>query len=62
MLIESPEGDIEVKEIKGKRITKIRGQVEMKNFSVEIPADPSSACFFVVQTLLTKNSKLLIKI
>jgi len=60
-LLKSLKADIEVKEIKGKRITKIRGQVEMNNFSVEIPADPSSACFFVVQTLLTKNSKLLIK-
>jgi len=52
---------IEVKEKKGKRITKINGQVEMQNFSIKVPSDPSSACFFVVQTLLAKKSSLLIK-
>ena len=52
---------IEIKEKKGKRITKINGQVEIQNFSIKVPSDPSSACFFVVQTLLAKNSSLLIK-
>ena len=60
-LLKNLKADISVKENKGERITKIRGQVEMHNFSFEVPADPSSACFFVVQTLLTKNSTLLIK-
>ncbi len=60
-LLKSLSADIDVKEKKGKRITKIRGQVEMHNFSINVPADPSSACFFVVQTLLAKNSSLLIR-
>ena len=60
-LLKSLKADIKVKKIKGKRITKILGQKEMHSFSINVPSDPSSACFFVVQTLLTKNSSLLIK-
>ena len=60
-LLKSLKTSISVKENKGKRITIIKGQTEMKNFSINVPADPSSACFFVVQTLLTKKSSLLIK-
>ena len=33
----------------------------MQNFSIRIPADSSSSCFLVVQTLLLKKSSLLIK-
>ena len=60
-LLKSLRADIKIKKIKNKRITKIRGQVEMQSFSIKVPADPSSACFFVVQTLLSKKSSLLIK-
>tara|TARA_Y100000590_G_scaffold355107_1_gene408721 strand:+ start:2972 stop:4318 length:1347 start_codon:yes stop_codon:yes gene_type:complete len=60
-LLKSLKADIEIKKIKDKRVTKIRGQVEMDSFTIKVPADPSSACFFVVQTLLTKKSSLLIK-
>ena len=60
-LLKSLKADISIKENKAKRITKIRGQKEMNNFSIKVPADPSSACFFVVQTLLIRKSSLLIK-
>ncbi len=60
-LLKSLNANIKIDENKGKRITKIEGQVEMKNFSIKVPADPSSACFFVVQALLSKKSSLLIK-
>ena len=60
-LLKSLKANMTSKENSGKRITKIKGQVEMNNFSINVPADPSSACFFVVQTLLTKKSSLLIK-
>ena len=60
-LLKSLKGDIVVKKNKGKRFTKIKGQVEMHRFSIRVPGDPSSSCFFVVQTLLSKNSSLLIK-
>ena len=59
--LKSLKTNIKIKENKGKRITKIKGQTEMKNFSIKVPGDPSSACFFVVQTLLAKKSSLLIK-
>ena len=60
-LLKSLKADIKVKKTNGRRITKIRGQNEMPSFSIQVPADPSSACFFVVQTLLSKKSSLLIK-
>ena len=59
--LKSLKTNIKIKENKGKRITQIKGQTEMKNFSIKVPADPSSACFFVVQTLLAKKSSLLIR-
>ena len=59
--LKSLKTNIKIKENKGKRITKIKGQTEMKNFSIKVPGDPSSACFFVVQTLLAKKSSLLIR-
>ena len=60
-LLKSLNADIKVEKNKRMRITKIRGQKEMHSFSIKVPSDPSSACFFVIQTLLTKNSSLLIK-
>ena len=60
-LLKSIKGDIAVSKNKGKRITKIRGQVEMHGFRIRVPADPSSSAFFCVQTLLSKKSSLLIK-
>ena len=60
-LLKSLKADINVKEEKGKRITKIRGQFEMQNFTISVPGDPSSSCFLVVQTLLSKKSSLIIK-
>ena len=54
--------DIKVKKInKNKNIFSVRGLKEMHAFSAKVPSDPSSACFFVVQTLLAKNSSMLIK-
>ena len=53
--------DIKIKKIKNKNLISLKGQKEMKSFSINVPGDPSSACYFVVQTLLTKNSELLIK-
>ena len=60
-LLKSLKADMSSKEVGEKRITRIKGQVEMNSFSIEVPADPSSACFFIVQTLLAKKSSLLIK-
>ena len=36
----------------------IKGQKEFKSFDYEVPSDPSSCAFFIVLTLLSKNSEL----
>ena len=51
--------DIREVKTKNKKIIYIRGNKEINNFSVKVPADPSSASFFVAQTLLAKKSSLL---
>ena len=52
---------IKIKKIKKKKIISLEGHNQYKGFNVKVPSDPSSARFFVVQTLLSKNSKLKIK-
>ena len=42
-------------------IIKIKGGKQYKGFNYKIPGDISSASFFIVLTLLSKNSKLVIK-
>tara|TARA_B100000963_G_C22628261_1_gene673494 strand:+ start:29 stop:1351 length:1323 start_codon:yes stop_codon:yes gene_type:complete len=42
-------------------IIKISGENQFKSFDYEIPGDISSSAFFIVLTLLSKNSKLRIK-
>ncbi len=54
---------IPIKVKKGKRydLIEIRGQVNFKSFNYIIPSDPSSSAFFIVLTLLSKNSSLILK-
>ena len=40
---------------------KVKGQKVFKSFNYKIPSDPSSCAFFIVLTLLSKNSELKIK-
>ncbi len=42
-------------------LIKIKGLTEFKSFNYKIPGDISSSSFFIVLTLLAKNSELLIK-
>ncbi len=51
---------IKIKNGKIKKI-KVFGKRSLKNFSINIPGDPSSAAFFTALTLLKKNSYLKIK-
>tara|TARA_B100000886_G_scaffold321920_1_gene264518 strand:+ start:1595 stop:2932 length:1338 start_codon:yes stop_codon:yes gene_type:complete len=39
----------------------VTGQKNFKSFNYSVPSDPSSCAFFIVLTILSKNSKLLIK-
>ena len=40
---------------------KVKGQKAFKSFKYKVPSDPSSCAFFIVLTLLSKNSELRIK-
>ena len=53
--------DIKIKKYGKYNLISLRGQREMNSFKLEIPGDPSSAAPFIALTLLTSESKLLIK-
>ena len=53
--------DIKVKKLKEGNIILLNGQKNIYAFDYVIPSDPSSAAFFITMTLLTPNSKLLIR-
>ena len=46
---------------KGFDIIEVKGQKQYRSFNYKIPGDISSAAFFIVLTLLSKDSKILIK-
>ena len=50
-----------IKKIKNFDLIEIKGKKKYKSFNYNIPGDISSASFFIVLTLLSKNSKLKIK-
>ena len=52
---------IKVKKLKNKNLITLQGQYNLNSFNLEIAGDPSSAAPFIVLTLLTSKSKLLIK-
>ena len=52
---------IKIKKIKNYEIIKIKGKQNFKAFNYKIPSDISSSAFFIVLTLLSKNSKLILK-
>lgn len=53
--------ELEVEEVAGERVIRIRGEVDLHPQSVEVPGDPSSAAFFIVAALLTEGSDLTIE-
>ena len=58
-LLSSIKANIKVR--KNGHLISLKGQKNLFGFNIKIPGDPSSAAPFVILTLLTKNSKLLIK-
>ena len=46
---------------KGFDIIEVKGQKQYRSFNYKVPGDISSAAFFIVLTLLSKDSKILIK-
>ena len=52
---------IKVKKEKNHDLIKLEGKKNIKSFNYNIPSDISSSAFFIVLTLLSKNSNLIIK-
>ena len=52
---------IKIKKIKKDNLISLRGQENLHGFKLKIPGDPSSAAPFIILTLLTAGSKLIIK-
>ena len=53
--------DIKVKKLKKGNLITLRGQKNLYAFNYTVSSDPSSASFLIALTLLTPNSKLIIK-
>ena len=52
---------IKINKEKNYDLIRIKGLKNFKSFTYDIPADPSSSAFFVMLTVLSKNSSILIK-
>ena len=52
---------IKIKKIKNFEIIKVKGRQNFKAFNYNIPSDISSSAFFIVLTLLSKGSKLILE-
>ena len=52
---------ISIKKLKKEDHIKISGNKDYKSFNYNVPGDISSSAFFIVLTILSKNSKILIK-
>jgi len=61
ILLKKIKADIKVKKVKKGNLITLRGQKNLYSFNYTIFADPSSASFLIALTLLTPNSKLIIK-
>ena len=53
--------DIKIKKLKEGNLITLKGQKNLHAFNYTINSDPSSASFFIALTLLTPNSKLMIR-
>ena len=60
-LLSKIKADIKIKKLKEGNLISLKGQKNLFNFDIDIPGDSSSAAPFILLTLLTNNSKLLIK-
>jgi len=60
-LLTAINANIKIEKLKNGNLISLRGQKNLSGFNLKIPGDPSSAAPFIVLTLLTAKSKLLIK-
>ena len=61
IMLESFGANIEMKKLGNKKIIKIIGQKELVANNIDVPNDLSSSSFFIVSTLINKNSKITLK-
>jgi len=61
IMLKSFGADIQIKKIGDKNIIKIIGQKELVAKNIDVPNDLSSSSFFIVSTLINKNSKIILK-
>ena len=52
---------VKIKKSKNFELIKVKGEYNFKSFNYKIPGDISSSAFFIALTVLSKNSKILIK-
>lgn len=52
---------LEVEEVGGDRIVRIRGEADLRPQAIEVPGDPSSAAFFMVAASVIEGSDLVIE-
>ena len=60
-LLKAIKADIKIKKLAKSHLISLRGQKNLFGFNLKIPGDLSSAAPFIILTLLTANSKLLIR-
>lgn len=53
--------ELEVEEIGGERVIRIRGEADLTPQTIEVPGDPSSAAFFIVAATVVEGSDLVIE-
>ncbi len=53
--------ELDVEEVDGTRVIRLRGEAELRPQVIEVPGDPSSAAFFIVGALIIPGSELLIR-
>ena len=52
---------VKIKKSKNFELIKVKGEYNFKSFNYKIPGDISSSAFFIVLTLLSRNSELILK-
>ena len=53
--------ELEVEEVGGERVIRVRGEADLDPQTIEVPGDPSSAAFFIVAATLVEGSDLIIE-
>ena len=61
VMLQSFDANIEINKIGSKKNIKIIGQKELIGKNIDVPNDLSSSSFFIVSTLINKNSKIILK-